>query len=49
MSVKENTCESQAKVEVLVKQDAEQELEEEELEVDAQEVVFKGVFCQQLE
>ena len=44
MSVKENTCESQAKVEVLVKQDAEQEVE-----VEAQEVVFRGVFCQQLE
>ena len=44
MSVKEKTCESQAKVVVLVKQDAEHELEEE-----AQEVVFRGMFCQQLE
>ena len=32
-------------VEVLVKQEAEQELGEEE----AQEVVLRGVFCQQLE
>lgn len=45
MSAKENTCESQAKVVVLVKQDAEQELGE----VEAQEVVFRGVFCRQLE
>ena len=45
MSVKEKTCESQAMVVVFVKQAAEQELEEEE----AQEVVFRGVFCQQLE
>ena len=45
MSAKEKTCESQAKVEVLVKQDAEQELEE----VEAQEVVFRGAYCEQLE
>ena len=45
ISVKEKTCESQAMVEVLVKQEAEQELEEEE----AHEVVLRGVFCQQLE
>ena len=44
MSAKEKTCESQAKVEVLVKQDAEQEFE-----VEAQEVVFRGAYCEQLE
>ena len=43
MSVREKTWESHAKVEVLEKQESEQELEE------AQEVVLRGEYCQQLE